>query len=296
MLLKPTLKLAIITGVIFGITHLTKAAILPGIMLFFFFSLLGSLKIISNVFSKKSNIPSTHNKKNNPHQLICIVLVGLVFILTVGPYILESKRIFGRYFYNVNSTFYVWCDSWEEVVKTTRAHKDRTGWPDMPPDLIPSPKKYFREHSIEQVYKRFVAGFNTFSNKDYNYGYFKYFYIYLIFCIFLIIVVGKIRNNMRLLVKYGFSSIFIFSYFIIYLLLYAWYAIVSPGNRILLSLFLPFMFSLSIVIKEYTKEFFIRFINLKINILIIFNFLILSIFVIDLFSLMKKALQIYAGS
>ena len=30
----------------------------------------------------------------------------------LGPYLSTSKRVFGQYFYNVNSTFYMWYDDW----------------------------------------------------------------------------------------------------------------------------------------------------------------------------------------
>ena len=35
--------------------------------------------------------------------------------------------MFGQYFYNVNSTFYIWYDEWGDAIKGARAHGDRVG-------------------------------------------------------------------------------------------------------------------------------------------------------------------------
>ena len=41
-------------------------------------------------------------------------------------------------FYNVNSEFYIWADSWEEIVDGVRANNDRIGWPTMDESELPS--------------------------------------------------------------------------------------------------------------------------------------------------------------
>lgn len=180
-------------------------------------------------------------------QPLSIGLVIVVFLATVYPYISTSKRIFGRYFYNVNSTFYMWNDSWEEVKKGTRAHGDRVGWPKMPPELIPSPRKYLREHSIGQILRREVNGLRVVITKcARSYGYFKYVVIYTLFLLSL--VFARSRRGMEMISEYLFLVSFCLSYFVAYLMLYGWYAPIVSGNRLILAQFIPFMFSLCFIL------------------------------------------------
>ena len=48
-------------------------------------------------------------------MLAVTALVGVVFLATVSPYLHTSKERFGRWFYNVNTSIYMWADSWDEV-------------------------------------------------------------------------------------------------------------------------------------------------------------------------------------
>jgi len=230
MLKKPTWKLAIITGIVIGITHLTKASILPALILFLLFSTF-------KMFFSKSRLIS---------QLINIVLVALAFLVIVYPYISTSKRVFGSYFYNVNSTFYMWYDSWDEAVEGTRAHGDRIGWPNMPKKLIPGPKKYLKQHSAKQVLNRLWKGLLYLNSLCKQNSYYKYVLIYSL--LFLLITISNLRQYIRLAKKHFFLLFFGLLYFISYLLLYAWYVPIAPGDRLILSQFVPYMFSISYVL------------------------------------------------
>ena len=102
-------------------------------------------------------------------------LVLFLFIVVITPQIVANKRTFGRYFYNVNTTFYIWYDSWEDVKLGTRAHGDREGWPKMAPDQIPSAGKYWREHTAEEIYWRWIVGIlKYFILAVTSYGWFRY--------------------------------------------------------------------------------------------------------------------------
>lgn len=296
MFRNPSWQLAIATGVVMGITYLTKASILPGLALFtlFFLSeLLYSLysnlknKIDKNTYFKKIFIP----------RLLSLVLIISCFLVTVYPYISTSKRIFGQYFYNVNSTFYIWYDSWEEAEQGTKAYGDGERWPNMPSESIPTLQKYVRDHTPLQIADRFWNGLGKVIDvvTD-SYGYFKYVAIYL--AIALMATFFTFRTTMKIAKKHIFLVLFGLTYFISYLLLYAWYTPIASGQRFVLGQFLPFVSSLLIVINVQSSRY------PSINIgrhhfkwLHLLNPAILGIILFELYPILThRILTMYAGS
>ena len=233
-------QLASLTGIVAGIAHLTKASILPGLALFLAVAgLRWGWVALQSRDSAQGGLP-----KQLLSQLLPVLLVGICFLITVYPYISTSKRVFGHYFYNVNSTFYMWYDSWEEAKGGTRAHGDRVGWPDMPPDEIPSLRKYLREHTSEQIVNRVVGGGRTvFSNVINSYGYFKYIVLY--FILLVAAMFWSWRQVLQALRTNPLLYLFLVTYFVLYFILCFWYAPIASGNRIILAQFLPLLFSLA---------------------------------------------------
>ncbi len=58
------------------------------------------------------------------------VVVVVAFLAVLSPYLVNSKRTFGSYFYNVNTTFYAWYDNWAQASVGTIRHGDGVGWPE----------------------------------------------------------------------------------------------------------------------------------------------------------------------
>jgi hypothetical protein len=250
MLRRATLPCGILTGVVLGLAHLTKASVLPALLLFAFFSAgrlvhLLCLRRAQGRETKATSAPSSSFFA----QALGTALVVLAFLATVYPYVRNSKRIFGRYFYNVNSTFYMWYDSWEEAKAGTRAHGDRRGWPTMPPEDIPSLSKYLREHTAEQVVGRVLSGLQYLHDDSRrSYGYYKYVLAWL--AVAALVAALRFRHCPRALRTDLWSVLFSMAYIAAYLILYAWQAAIVTGDRLVLSLFLPLMFSLSIIINQ----------------------------------------------
>lgn len=171
-----------------------------------------------------------------------VLLVGVCFLLTVYPYISTSKRVFGHYFYNVNSTFYMWYDSWEEAKQGTRAHGDRIGWPDMPPEQIPSLRKYVQEHTPRQIIMRLVDGGRAVLNHVvHSYGYWKYIVIYLLLLLIALLVAWE--QGWQAFQRDPLPYLFLVVYFVAYFLLSFWYAPIVSTNRIILAQFLPLLWT-----------------------------------------------------
>lgn len=299
LLINPDWKKALACGVITGIAYLAKASALPALLLFLVFVI---VKFLILLFLRLLHKSSISYKDNFLKNLSCLLLVSIAFLLTVHFYISDNKQIFGRYFYNVNSTFYFWYDSWGEAEEGTRSYGDTNGWPDMPPDQIPSMQKYFQEHSIEEIFKRVISGVIIVLKKAYrSHGWFKYCYIYLsAFFLIFVLNFNKVKKDFR---KYFYVVSYVFAYFISYMLLYGWYAPVSRanwpliyGDRLILSGFIPFLFVVSIFITRYSKGIFLSYgEDKKVSFITIFNVLILYLIVPDSLLLIKKSITMFAG-
>lgn len=298
LLIKPSWKLGVLTGIVIGVAYLTKAAMLPALGLFLIFSLAkaGWLFYTSYIGRKNHTSLLSSNASRPVVHLFCVALVVLSFLSTVYDYISTNKRVFGRYFYNVSTTFYMWYDSWEEVRHGTRAHGDRKGWPDMPSEEIPSPGKYLREHTLQQIGGRFVSGLKrVHSDCSNSYGYYKYVAIYT--ASLLLLLALNLRYNARIIVENVFVVLFCLSFFVVYLLGYAWYSAVSAGPRFVLAQFLPYMFSVFFAIsRQPSRGLLIRPLGIRANLSDVLHVLVLSILAVDTyFILTHRVVTMYAG-
>lgn len=262
---RPSWWVALAAGGLLGLAHLTKASVLPGLLVVAVFLPLDALwqkvKRGEPVFGK---VAAT------------LIVVG-TFLAVVYPYIARSKQIFGHYFYNVNSTFYMWCDSWEEATERTREAGDRKGWPDLPPDQIPSFSNYLKTHTPGEIVWRIVKGCSVvFNSMMKSYGYLGLCLAYLSFAVFLL--AWKWRLTLRLFLRRPFPPLALLAYFCGYYLLVAWYSPIIDGNRFVLGLFLPFLLTVSAVITRLAPRLRWSWKSRPCNALAVFN-VVLSVWI-----------------
>lgn len=239
---RPSLKMALLAGCLGGVAHLTKASVLPTL---FLAATCLVARSVNGLFRQREE--SQENKEPVYSSIIlpsCSLIILLFgFLIVVYPYIQTSKEQFGSYFYNVNSTFYMWYDSWEEAKEGTRAHGDRFGWPNMPEKEIPSLSRYLQTHNLADITQRLALGFATVFGislaLSFGAGPFLLYYFS--------VVVGFFHQNRHALELHRmwkescYTIIFITAYFVGYIILYAWYSPIASGNRFNHSLFLPAM-------------------------------------------------------
>lgn len=169
-----------------------------------------------------------------------------VFLAILSPYLMTNKRVFGRYFYNVNSTFYVWYDNWAAASTGTILHGDGVGWPDMPVSQLPSLSRYWREHTLSQMSDRLVGGLGNIAVVSYRtYDYLGYL---LLYCgLLLTITATRWRLLVSMLHDHAWLSAFLVVYAAAYLGATAFYFPISGTGtaRFFLAHLLPFFFVLS---------------------------------------------------
>lgn len=236
-LAKPHFVVAGLAGLAMGIAYLTKASVLPLLVAYSFWGVVGALRARKSAEEQRSTV----------RAVAVTALVSLIFLVTVFPYIQTSKQQFGRWFYNVNTTIYMWADSWDEVKHVMSGTGDREHWPDVAPELLPSPTRYFSEHSVGQIAQRIAAGmwtseFRHLVEKPFGYG--KYLIFYALIAL---AVVARTRERV---VEACFANgrwietAFVVSVVAGYMIAYAFYSPIVRGPRLILALYVPTMFSI----------------------------------------------------
>jgi hypothetical protein len=238
---RPRIQTAGLAGLVGGIGHLTKASILPAVILAVICLLIRAGIELHRYYSSRdvdrNQTPSA--KFNFIAPACCASVLVMVFVLVILPYIRTSKERYGSYFYNKNATGYFWVDP--EKKAHANAKGDRIGGPVTPEP--PSFSKYLRNHSFGDIVGRLIRGIAVIAWRVIrSYGYAEFLIFYLVALAVLIVQNGgpvKIfdlfwRTNPALVV-------FVLMYFIGYLLLYAWYVPLASGNRLVLAQFLPLM-------------------------------------------------------
>lgn len=230
----PGFTTAVFSGLAAGAGFLTKASVLPAVVLAAAVLLAGGLADLAG------RTEPGNGRWFGGYRFFCAAVLGVIFLTVIFPYIQNSRERFGTYFYNVNTTFYMWYDSWEEVKKGTRAHGDRQGWPDLPPDQIPSFRKYVDTHSLPEMVSRLSSGIVTVGKRARPYT-----DILLVYGFLVLLLAGQNRAVLQQSFcrrKYLAVFLFISGYFISYVLLYAWYVPIASGSRFVLTLYLPALF------------------------------------------------------
>lgn len=221
-------------GGVAALAHLTKAAMLPLVAIFI-------VAGVIDAFRRRNADPRAARAKAGGLILVCVA-----FLLVLSPYLRTNKTVFGRYFYNVNTTFYVWYDDWSQASVGTIKYGDGVGWPKMAAEDLPSASRYWREHSVAQIASRVAGGFWDMVDRSYKtYWYFKYIIVYVACALGVLMSRGKelkprIRANPA-------AVVFLVLYATVYLVGIAFYAPVSGTGttRFLIAHLTPLFFVLS---------------------------------------------------
>lgn len=230
---------ALAAGAVAAVAHLTKAAMVP------------IVGIAVVVLAAQGLAAIRARAPGSLRRLAAAALVAAGFLAVLSPYLMENKRTFGRYFYNVNTTFYIWYDDWPQASGGTILHGDGVGWPTLPASELPSASRYWREHSVNQIAARVGGGLVDIVQRSYTtFRYLPYLTAYLLLAGALVI-----RNRAAaaaLARSRPWPLLFLGAYATVYLLGIAFYAPVSGTGttRFLMAHLLPAFFVLSLWISR----------------------------------------------
>lgn len=235
LLWRPRLRNAVFAGLITAIAYLFKASLGPALLLFSAVQTLSTL--IDAVRARRGG---RGMRRSFRRALTVPVLLG-VFVAATSPYLIASKAKYGHYFYNVNSDFYVWYDSWGESGRGTRGHGDRQGWPNLPPEQIPSAQKYFAKHGVGHALARVGRGARGLTaGMLRTYGFLP---LVVAALASVLITLGTRRTLGRWLLRRWPITLFAAGYFAGYFLLCTWFYAIHPGLRFVSALVPPALFA-----------------------------------------------------
>ena len=233
-------------GLLFALAHFTKASALPGLAIY---ACSFAVPLICEFRSRSRSLQRIFE------IALCAFAPLFVFMVALFPYFNESKERYGHYLYNVNSTFYIWYDSWGEAKFGTKAAGDREGWPDMPDEEIPSLTKYLNEHSASDITRRFTRGMekiheNACSGADSPSQFGLCFHagigvLVLFCCLFAQLSSGRGWLTKKDIQTGLFAGFLLAGYFILYI----WYAAIASGPRFILALLIPLFWTAGLALR-----------------------------------------------
>ncbi len=244
MLISPSIRKGILTGLALGLAYYAKASVLPALALFCVIFLFKEIWRIA--FLK-------HGWNSSTRNWISFGMLILAFLGVLFPYIQESKNRYGQYFYNQNSTFFIWYDDFFAARTDSDLYGYGHGWPDLPQDEIPSLSKYLREHTLMDIVDRFAYGFGVqlhYASNTYNGIHFPMIYLIII----ILVGIQNVGFVWGKIVDYKFLLAFVLLFLMAYITLFSWYEPIAGGPRFLYGLFVPFAYSIYVVRKEFEKE------------------------------------------
>jgi hypothetical protein len=236
------LLLAAAAGVLAALAHLTKAGALP--LVGIFLAVYG-LRELFRLFRAWSGARRAGLRRFLARAAVAAAMTACL-LAVLYPYISNNKRVFGRYFYNVNTTFYVWYDNWAQASVGTILHGDGVGWPTLPPSEIPSFAGYWHSHTARQILDRLAGGVRDMIVRSYHtFWYFKYVTMYLAFAGALIVANPQVAAGVAR--RRAPLAAFLAVYALVYAAGVAFYEPVSGTGttRFLLVHLAPLMFALS---------------------------------------------------
>ena len=231
-------------------------------------------------------------------QLARYALYGLLAIFTflgvISPYLMTSKRIYGSYFYNVNSTFYMWCDTWEQAKHFSEMYDDRHTYPNIPAAEMPSAANYVKTHSPGKILGRFFHGFGRMFTETFRSVW--YMPILLLYAAAAAFAVRQAWPRFRqAILRDPMTPAFIVLFFGGYVALYAGWMILARSQRFVLALFLPLLFTLSYVFNAFADGAFLRIKGRSVALRPLFNWSVSAVIAIDIILVLTWAAKAVNG-
>lgn len=241
---RPSLGWAFLAGGLAALAYLTKASALPMVA--------GTVLLLlvrqAVEFRRPSASPELNapelNAPARPRPWALALALSTTFLILVSPYLANSQRHFGRWFYNVNTTHAAWNDStpdWNNLRPGSDPWRYSEQVREMSPDEIPSASRYWREHSPSDIGARIAKGALRYVRYEGTSQFLAQLFLG-VYALFALVFTAQHRERVRGWLAGTdalFALLFCIGIFLGYALLVCFYAGVAVGDRFVQPLFLP---------------------------------------------------------
>ncbi len=238
LLPKPTWRRSVLAGTLAGATFLTKGS---GLAIVFAFT--ATVIVASGPALARAIVHARRNRNvafrsdGYGKCLGCAALSVGVFLAVIYPYLATNKERYGHWFYNVNSTFFMWCDNWPQATAFAAEYDIAHQYPHARAASIPGPVNYWRTHTLGQIARRFTYGLSTLARLAWHGAYLKYLIASALVCI--CVLIRRVRNGEGLDKDERITGLLVLIAGMGYLIGYSWYVPIGYGARFILSLVIP---------------------------------------------------------
>jgi len=246
-LISPKWYKSIGVGLLFALAHFSKASAMPGLFIFISsYGILLLLRLFNGKLEQKWII-----------KTVCYALAPLaVFMVLLFPYFQESKEKYGAYFYNINTSFYMWYDSWDEARHATKLVEEQGGWANLPTEELPSLSKYLEGHSLHEILRRFrdnIIELHAYScaavNRNWSYVYGYCAQVGLGLLVFALSLPMLLKGfQLQSSYKHWHIVWYVLLFFMLYVASLIWYTPIAKGPRTILSLMIPLLWITGFII------------------------------------------------
>ncbi|OGM24588.1 hypothetical protein A2962_01370 [Candidatus Woesebacteria bacterium RIFCSPLOWO2_01_FULL_39_61] len=208
--------------------YMTKASMLLGFGFFIFFLFLSGLK------------------GYRIKRMLAIPIIALIIFLSlVSPYLIQTKKLYGGYFFNYATT-YMWSQNWDEALTVDKKLRNIEYIRSLSKDQLPSLGRYIKERSASDMSLRMFTGIIL------NIGILLGTYatlssailiLYILFLIYFIFSSIRLDSFRRFLNQNKAVIIFILGYLLSYFFAFSWYAPIGAGPRFTFTTYIPALFS-----------------------------------------------------
>ena len=241
---RPKWFMSVAVGALFATAHFAKSTALLGLAVY-----AGSfiIVLVGRLFDRNRSLRELF-------RVLAYALTPIaVFFVLLYPYFRESKEHYGQYLYNVNTTFYMWYDSWDEARKGVRGAGARDHWPDVPDAEIPSIEKYVAEHSLDEMKHRLWRGFRRYVDNTctrlsspYLLGNCTHIGVGLLVLI-ASSSLGILRGRKRFTLLDVQVSCFVSAFLSLYVIASFWFWPINNGPRIIYAMVIPLFWTIGLV-------------------------------------------------
>jgi hypothetical protein len=276
LLKKNSIWLYCLLGVLTGFAYLAKTSIQPMLLAFvavstyrFFFG------AVPAIVRKNYNRPASQWCWQT--HIIGIFFLALAFLLTAGPRLSFANERFGKPFHSYPS-YWMWLDDFDTGYEFMEEHSNKSQLRRITSNEVPSAANYFSSHSGEQALDRLSEGFWWISKQFLNpvraserdgdpqpwrhlladRGLYLAGLLGIVLALAVWHCLHRPRADLavqRLQSEWSNAALFVVGTTLFYALSYGWYLPIGKGDRFMLSLFAPLVFSLILAAEGLESRF-----------------------------------------